>query len=54
MGATVVLWDIDTKANDAVAKEITGKGQVAHAFYCDCSKREDIYRTASQVGCNYL
>ena len=48
-----MLWDINKEANDAVAKEITEKGQVAHAFYCDCSKREDIYHTAAQVCCDY-
>lgn len=49
LGAKVVLWDINKQGNDAVAQEITAKSQAAFAYQCDCSKREDIYRTAAKV-----
>lgn len=49
LGAKLILWDINTEANEAVAEEIKRMGKVAHAFSCDCSKREDIYRVADQV-----
>ena len=49
LGAKVVLWDINKKSNDAVAKEIKDKGQSAYSYQCDCSKREEVYRVAEQV-----
>ena len=48
-GACLVLWDINKDGNQAVAEEIKAKGKVAHAFTCDCSKKEDIYRVAKKV-----
>lgn len=48
-GARVVLWDINKDGNKAVAEEIKAKGKTAHAFTCDCSKREDIYQVADKV-----
>ena len=48
-GACVVLWDINKAGNKAVQEEIKSKGQRAHAYTCDCSKREDIYRVAETV-----
>ncbi|XP_062520392.1 epidermal retinol dehydrogenase 2-like [Corticium candelabrum] len=47
--AIVALWDINEKENNLVAEEITRNGFKAHAYYCDCSKREDIYRVAKRV-----
>ena len=47
--AIVALWDINEKENNLVAEEITRNGFKAHAYYCDCSKREDIYRAAKRV-----
>ena len=50
LGATVVLWDINKSANDAVAQEINSKTpKKADSYQCDCSKREDVYRVAEQV-----
>ena len=48
-GACVVLWDINSGSNKAVKDEIKSKGGKAHAYTCDCSKREDIYRAADKV-----
>ena len=48
-GACVVLWDLNEEGNQAVAEEIKAKGKKAHAYTCDCSKREDIYRVAEEV-----
>ena len=49
LGATVVLVDVNREANDAVAAEIRHKGQLAHAYQCDCSKRKDVYQVAAKV-----
>ncbi len=49
LGAKVVLWDINEKANDAVMEEIKAMGGVAHSFKVDCSKRKEIYKTADDV-----
>lgn len=49
LGATVVLVDVNREANDAVAVEISNKGQLAHAYQCDCSKRKDVYKVAARV-----
>ena len=48
-GARVVLWDINTGSNNAVADEIKAKGGKADAYTCDCSKKEDIYKVADKV-----
>lgn len=49
MGAKLVLWDINEKANDAVKEEIKSMGGVAHSFKVDCAKREEIYAMADEV-----
>ena len=50
LGATVVLWDINKSANDAVAEEINSKTpNKAFPYKCDCTKREEVYRVAEQV-----
>jgi len=50
LGATIVLWDINKSANDAVADEINSKTpNKAYPYQCDCSKREEIYRIAERV-----
>ena len=51
-GACVVLWDINKAGVQAVQDEIKAKSQRAHAYTCDCSKREDIYRVAETVRLN--
>ena len=32
-----------------MAEEIKAKGKKAHAYTCDCSKREEIYSVAEKV-----
>lgn len=55
LGATLILWDINEKGNDAVKEEIVAMGRVAHAFKVDCSKREEINAAADKVkGCHLL
>lgn len=49
LGAKLVLWDINQEANDAVREEIKALGGVAHSYRVDCSKRQQIYDTASEV-----
>ena len=50
LGATVVLWDINKDANDAVAEEINSKTpNRAFPYQCDCSKREEVYKVAEEV-----
>lgn len=48
-GATLVLWDINEEKVQAVADEIRELGNEVFAYVCDCSKREEVYRTAHQV-----
>ena len=50
IGATVVLWDINKSANDAVAEEINNKTpNKAFSYKCDCTKKEEVYKVAEQV-----
>ena len=48
-----MLWDVNSEGNQAVAEEIKEKGKKAHAYTCDCSKREEIYRVAEEVSSSY-
>ena len=49
-GGTVVVYDLDPGALDAVVGEIRGQtGRDAHGFLCDVSDREEVYRTAGEV-----
>jgi hypothetical protein len=50
LGAVLVLWDVNKEANDEthqLARE-AGAARV-HAYTCDCSRREEVYRVADQV-----
>ena len=49
LGARLVLVDVDERSNQETAKEIVADGGVAHAFTCDLSKREEIYKLGNQV-----
>ena len=40
-GATLVLWDINLESIQTVAEEISADGGEAHAYACDCSKKEE-------------
>ncbi len=49
-GATVVIYDLDAGAMNAVVEEIKElTGREAHGFVCDVSDREAVYRTADEV-----
>ncbi|NXT72650.1 RDHE2 dehydrogenase, partial [Chaetops frenatus] len=50
LGATVVLWDINQEGLNCTVRQAreNGAGRV-HAYVCDCSKRQDVYRVADQV-----
>nr|XP_060635246.1 estradiol 17-beta-dehydrogenase 11-like [Anolis sagrei ordinatus] len=45
----LVLWDINKHGVEETAEECRKLGATAHAFVVDCSKREDIYKTAEKV-----
>ena len=50
LGATVVLWDINKSANDAVAEEINSRTpNKAFSYKCDCTKKDEVYKVAEQV-----
>ncbi|KAH0619141.1 hypothetical protein JD844_018839 [Phrynosoma platyrhinos] len=48
-GATLVLWDVDTKGNENTAREVRKLGAKAYTYTCDVSQRELVYATASCV-----
>ena len=48
-GATLVLWDIHAEGVHAVADEIREMGNEVFPYVCDCSKKEEVYRVATQV-----
>ncbi|XP_068093514.1 epidermal retinol dehydrogenase 2 [Hyperolius riggenbachi] len=50
LGATLVLWDINEEGNKETCRLAKKNGAVrVHAYTCDCSKKEDIYRVADLV-----
>lgn len=50
LGGTVVLYDLDSGALDAVVEEIQAQtGRDAHGFVCDVSDRAEVYLTADKV-----
>ena len=48
-GATVVLWDVDEEGLRSLCEELNAKNREAFAYVVDCSKREEVYRTAEKV-----
>ena len=48
-GCKIVLWDINEKGLEAVAKEIKTAGGTVATYKCDVSNREMIYQVAAQV-----
>ena len=48
-GCIVVCWDINGVSNNITKEEIEMHGEKAHAYTCDLSKREDIYKVADKV-----
>lgn len=49
LNATLVLWDIDPKANDAVAREIECKGKRVYTYTVDISQKDLVYKMANRV-----
>ena len=50
LGATVVLYDLDSRALEAVVQEIRANtGRTAYGFVCDVSDREEVYSMADKV-----
>lgn len=50
LGGTVVVYDVDSGALDAVVEETKAQtGRDAYGFVCDVSDREEVYRTADKV-----
>lgn len=48
-GADVVLWDINSSANEQTAKLVHEMGGKAYPYTVDVTNREDVYRNADQV-----
>ena len=49
-GGTVVIYDVDSGALDAIVEEIQAQtGRNAYGFICDVSDREEVYLTANRV-----
>lgn len=50
LGAVLVLWDVNEEANEQSLQAAREAGATrAHAYTCDCSQREEVYRVADQV-----
>ncbi|KAG8442034.1 hypothetical protein GDO86_010996 [Hymenochirus boettgeri] len=48
--ATLVLWDINQEGIKETCRLAQENGAVrVHAYLCDCSKRQDVYKVADQV-----
>lgn len=54
LGAKLVLVDIDEKANENTASEISMQGGTVYTFTCDLSKRDEIYRVADEVSICFI
>lgn len=48
-GAQLVLLDIDIEGNKLLAEELCSKGRSAHAYYCDLSRKTDLYSVIAQI-----
>lgn len=49
LGATLVLWDVNVEGNKETARLARESGARVHAYTCDCSKRQEVYKVADQV-----
>lgn len=49
LGSTVVIWDIDERGAQKVAKECEELGGKVYVFKVDVSKSEEVYRAADDV-----
>ncbi|XP_072308542.1 retinol dehydrogenase 10 [Eucyclogobius newberryi] len=48
-GAEVVLWDVNSSANEQTAKLVRDAGGKVHTYTVDVTNREDVYLNADQV-----
>lgn len=48
-GARIVTWDINAEGNEETVRMIRSTGREAHAYTCDLSDREQVYKTAERV-----
>ena len=51
-GASLVLWDIDTRGLGEVQAELRGSGCEVHTYACDLTRRADIEATAVETLAN--
>ncbi|XP_045417001.1 epidermal retinol dehydrogenase 2 isoform X1 [Lemur catta] len=50
LGSVLVLWDVNKEGNEETSKMAREAGATrVHAYTCDCSQREEVYRVADQV-----
>jgi len=49
LGCKLVLWDINTEANEQTAAEVREFNTDAYAYTCDLSSSDAVYRTANRV-----
>ncbi|XP_062936043.1 epidermal retinol dehydrogenase 2-like isoform X1 [Cynocephalus volans] len=50
LGSVLVLWDVNKDGNEETCRMAREAGATrVHAYTCDCSDREEIYRVAHQV-----
>ncbi|XP_051015763.1 epidermal retinol dehydrogenase 2 [Acomys russatus] len=50
LGSVLVLWDVNKEANGETCRMAREAGATrVHAYTCDCSQKEDVYRVADQV-----
>ncbi|KAL4842099.1 hypothetical protein H8958_000138 [Nasalis larvatus] len=49
-GSVLVLWDVNKEGNEETYKMAQEAGAArVHAYTCDCSQKEEVYRVADQV-----
>lgn len=50
LGSVLVLWDVNKKTNEETLQAAREAGAArVHAYTCDCSLKEEVYRVADQV-----
>ncbi|XP_021568707.1 epidermal retinol dehydrogenase 2 isoform X4 [Carlito syrichta] len=50
LGSVLVLWDVSKEGNEETCKLAQEAGaRRVHAYICDCSQKEEVYRVADQT-----
>ncbi|XP_010609441.1 epidermal retinol dehydrogenase 2 [Fukomys damarensis] len=50
LGSVLVLWDVSTETNEETLRMAQEAGATrVHAYTCDCSRKEEVYKVADQV-----